>query len=340
MVALTSLMAILGSVSSAQASSVGFTVAPVASSKQVDSKVGYFDLKLQPGATETIAVKVKNTDKEALTIDTSVSKATTSISGAVNYQKVAMNKSEDLPADLGNLVTTSTNRIQLAGGQTKTVTYQVKMPAKSFNGVLAGGITFVKPVAKSKSGSGMTINNQYAYTIAVVLHGDHDLTTNRLTLGKIKANLVNARNVISIPLENHTAAFLNQVATSVKIYHRGGSKVVYQQKTAHGQMAPNSIYKLPLKLGDKALTAGKYSAVVKVTSKKQHWTFKQDFTITGNTAKKLNQKAVITQKQTPWLLIISLIVLILIIILLLIWYIRRKQKRIKDLEQQLKDQEK
>jgi len=334
-----SVMAFVGGVS-AQANSVGFTVSPVASSKQVDKRASYFDLKLKPGTTENISVKVKNTSKSAMTINTSVAKATTSINGAVDYQKALANKSVDLPADLGKLITASANKILLAGGQTKTVTYQVKMPTESFNGILSGGITFLKPAEKGQAKAGMTVNNQYAYTIAVVLHGDHDLTKNDLTLGKIKAKLVNARNTITIPLENHTAAFLNQVATNVKIYKRGGNKVVYQQKTAHGQMAPDSIYKMPLKVGDKTLSAGKYTAVVKVTSKKQHWTFKQNFEITSNEAKKLNQKAVITQKQTPWLLIISLILLILLIILLLIWYIRRKQKRINELEQELKDQDK
>nr|WP_225368126.1 hypothetical protein [Lactiplantibacillus pentosus] len=58
--------------------------------------------------------------------------------------------------------------------------------------------------------------------------------------------------------------------------------------------------------------------------------------ITQGEATNLNQTAVL--KQGPnWWLYIGIGLLILLLIILLIWYIRRKQKKIKELEKQLND---
>ncbi|BBM22291.1 cell surface protein, CscA/DUF916 family [Lactiplantibacillus plantarum] len=82
----------------------------------------------------------------------------------------------------------------------------------------------MKKAAKQQSKSAMAIKNQYAYSVAVVLHGKQALTKNKLTLGKIKATQNNGYNLISLALQNHTAAFLNQVTTEVKVYRRGVKK--------------------------------------------------------------------------------------------------------------------
>ncbi|USJ85815.1 DUF916 and DUF3324 domain-containing protein [Lactiplantibacillus pentosus] len=337
--ALVSVMSLFmgGMAQSAKAdSAVGFEISPVRSSSQVDSNVSYFDLKLKPKQTQTIAVKVHNTSNAPITINVGISKATTNINGVVAYQRATENKSADLPYDLAKLVTTDQSEVKLDKGQVKAVKFQIKMPAKSYDGILAGGLTFLKKATAAETKKAVAVNNQYAYTEAVILHGDRDLTTNHLTMNKITVKQLNGRNVINFPLVNHTAAYLNKVQTKIKIYHRGGQKVVYHQNLTNGQMAPSSIYKLPVRTGQNALKAGKYTAVVKVQSKKQHWQFKQNFVITQGEATNLNQTAVL--KQGPnWWLYIGIGLLILLLIILLIWYIRRKQKKIKELEKQLND---
>ncbi|AVK63796.1 cell surface protein [Lactobacillus sp. CBA3606] len=332
------LMGVL-TVTKISANTVGFEVAPVTSSEQADKSLSYFDLQLAPKKTTTLAVKVKNTSDKAITVHTAVAKATTNLNAAVEYKRIIADKSIDLPADFEKLVTTEMTQVKLKKGETKVVTFKVKMPAKTYDGVVVGGLTFLKKTEKAQTKSAMAIKNQYSYTIAVVLHGKKDLTKNRLTLGAIKGSQSNGYNQITLALENHTAAFLNQLKTNVKIYQRGGSKVVYKQTNEHGQMAPSSIYELPLKVGKTALKPGKYTAKVKVTSKKQHWQFDRNFTITSDQAKKLNKTAVIEHK-TNWVLWIAIGLLILILLLLIGWYIYRKQRKIKELERQLKEQNK
>ncbi|WP_340583499.1 DUF916 and DUF3324 domain-containing protein [Lactiplantibacillus plantarum] len=332
LLAVVASLLMMGQVASAD-QGVGFEITPVQSSSQVDKRLSYFDLKLKPRQTQTVAVKIHNTASEPITINIGIAKATTNINGVVEY-KHTNNRSANLPYDISKLVTTDEPQVKLAKGQVKTVKFQIKMPAQSYQGILAGGITFLKKATATDTKKAVAVNNQYAYTEAVILHGSKDLTTNQLTMNKITVKQLNGRNAINFPLVNHTAAYLNKVQTNIKIYHRGGSQVVYHQKLANGQMAPNSIYKLPLQTGEKALAAGKYTAVVKVTSKKQHWQFKQNFVITKGQADTLNKTAVL--KQGPnWWLYIGIGLLLLLLIILVIWYIRRKQKKIRSLEKQL-----
>ena len=78
---------------------------------------------------------------------------------------------------------------------------------------------------------------------------------------------------------------------------------------------------------------------MKVTSKKQHWQFKQNFVITKGQADTLNKTAVL--KQGPnWWLYIGIGLLLLLLIILVIWYIWRKQRKIKSLEKQLAEKDK
>ncbi|MBA3077331.1 DUF916 and DUF3324 domain-containing protein [Lactiplantibacillus plantarum] len=317
------------------ANTVGFEVAPVASKYQIDKAVSYYDLKLKPSQTTTLAVKVTNTSTQEITVHTAIVPATTNPNGVVEYQATADGKNIDLPADASQLITTAADKIILAKGTSKIVTFKVKMPAQKYDGVVVGGLSFLKKAAKQQSKSAMAIKNQYAYSVAVVLHGDHALTKNKLTLGKIDATQNNGYNQISLPLQNRTAAFLNQVKTDVQIYRRGSNKVRYKQVNEHGQMAPNSVYALPLRVGRDALKPGQYTAELAVTSKKQHWTFTKDFEITRDRANQLNKTAVI-EHHTNWGLWISLGLLV-ILLLLIAWYIHRKQLKIKRLEERLKD---
>ncbi|RRK10317.1 DUF916 and DUF3324 domain-containing protein [Lactiplantibacillus garii] len=322
----------------ASANTVGFEVSPVIPKNQVDQSVTYFDLKLKPQQTQTLAVNVKNTSSKSITVHTSVAKATTNVNAAVQYKYLKADKSINLPYDISKLITTKQRNLTLKKGESKVVNFKIKMPKKSYEGLLVGGLTFLKQADKKPDKHAVAIRNQYSYTIATVLHGKKEFKKNQLTLGEIKATQSNSYNQISIELENRTAAFLNKLATNVQIYKYGGTKAVYQQKNKNGQMAPNSVYALPLKVGTTPLKPGKYTAKIIVTSKKQHWEFTKDFTITGKQADKLNKSAVIDH-QTNWWLWIGVGLLILLLLALLGYYIYRKQRKIKDLEKQLREQQ-
>lgn len=318
------------------ASNAGFEVIPVASEQQLNHDVTYFDLGLTPGQRAVVTVNVKSTSQEPITIETSLAKATTNSNGVVEYKAFQQNKSWGLPADIEKIVTTDQRKIQLQPGEVQPVSYQIKMPQSAFDGELVGGLNFVKKVTDNqvKTNSSMGVKNQYAYTIAMVLHGRQELTKNKMSLGKITTRQINDRNVISIPLINQTAAFLNKVETKVTIKHRGQDKVVYTQKTVDGQMAPNSVYDLPVRIGETAFKPGRYTAQMDVTSKEQHWQFTKDFTISRKQARRYNQKAVI-KADDSWLdlsLIIIGVVLLISLVVVIYW---RKLRRIKLLESEL-----
>jgi len=330
-------LASLGWAGAGSANTVGFEVAPVPSKFQADKAVSYYDLKLKPDQATTLTVKVTNTSKQEITVNTGIASATTNPNGVVEYQGTSVGKNIDLPVKVSQLITTTADKLTLAPGTSQLVSFKVKMPAKAYDGSIVGGLSFLKKATPQESKSSMAIKNQYAYSVAVVLHGDRPLTRNRVTLGKIDATQNNGYNQISLAIQNRTAAFLNQVETGVKIYRRGSQKVSYQQVKQHGQIAPNSIYDLPLRIGRNALKSGKYTAKLTVKSKAQHWSFTKDFEITRARADQLNKTAVI-EHHVNWWLWLGL-GLSTIILLLIAWYIHRKQQKIKRLEAQLKAKE-
>lgn len=316
-----------------QAADAGYEVIPVRSKQQANQAVTYYDFKLMPGQQTAITVNIKSTSDKPITIATTVSKATTNINGVVEYKSFKQNKSSQLPFDIGQIVTTEQHQIKLQPGEVKPVTYQIKLPDQAFDGEVVGGLNFLKKADQTitSAGHGMGVKNEYAYTIALVLHGQHPITQNQLRLDQITTSQINNRNVISLPLNNSTAAFLNKVATQVTIYRKGQTQARYTQGNTNGQIAPNSIYALPVRIGDTKFKAGSYTAKVKVTSKEQHWQFTQDFTITGKQARHYNQKAVVKADDT-WLSISLIVIgigLVIILVGVILW---RKQRKIKLLQ--------
>lgn len=312
---------------------MGFEVYPAQSDSQVNNKVTYYDLKLNPGETTELAIKVKNTSDKPIVVNTAIGKGTTSTSGLGVYKQVD-NKSIDLPYNIEKYVTTKTAKIDLGVDESKKVIYTVKMPDKAFDGVLAGGMTFLKKADASDKSKGMSIANQFSYTISLVLHGKKDLDENKVTLGKVKADQLNGRNAITMPIQNETAAYLSQVKTNVKVSKKGSDQVLYKQSGEKYQIVPNSVFNLPVRIGEVKFKAGDYTANVEVQSKGQKWHFTRDFTITNDEANQLNKTALVKEDNTWLYILFACIGITLLILLFSIIYVR-KQRKIKVLKAEL-----
>ncbi|WP_412988857.1 DUF916 domain-containing protein [Pediococcus siamensis] len=73
---------------------------------QVDQKVTYFDLQLDPGKQQTVTVTVTNGTKEEVKINPEVNTATTNLNGVVEYQHVSSkNLDPSLKYSLADYVT-------------------------------------------------------------------------------------------------------------------------------------------------------------------------------------------------------------------------------------------
>ncbi|GGC97044.1 DUF916 and DUF3324 domain-containing protein [Enterococcus wangshanyuanii] len=314
-----------------------YEVKAVPSSAQVDTTKTYFDLRLKPEEQHTVTVAITNRSDRALTIDTAVKTATTNTNGVVEYINSDENKSVKLSYDLSQLVQTATKKVPLAPHETKNVDYTITMPKQAFSGLLSGGIIFTSEenAHPKDSKADVTINNQFGYVIALVLHGEKEVSSD-LQLAGIHLGQVNNRNVVFAQLENPEAAYLNRLNLSAKIKKKNTNTVLYEASQHDLQMAPNSQFNYPINLEETAFKAGKYSLTIHAESKGRTWDFEEDFEIKAKEAKQLNNQAYIHENTVNYWWYI-LLVLVLLLVTFIIYSYRKRQKKIKALENQVEE---
>jgi len=333
----------------AQASEFNFAVNPVIPENQLDKELTYFDLKMDKGAQQILNVQLRNDTDKDITVEASINSATTNLNGVVEYGSNKIKPDESLKYNLKDYAKID-SEITLAKHTEKEVPIVVDMPKESFDGVMAGGITF-KEKTDSKDNSadkdkGLSIKNEYSYVVALLLRQNTADVQPDLKLKTIEPDQVNARNVINIGLQNPKAAYLNQLNVDASIYKKGSNDTLYKSRKDGMQMAPNSHFSYPVALNGERLQAGKY--VMKMTAygvkdgkgsfkaKESNgeennyvyrWHFEKEFEIKSDVADKLNEKDVSIEKNNNWIYWLIGILILLLLILLLWFYLRKKRKK-------------
>lgn len=295
---------------------------------QVDKSVNYYDLKLDPGATETATVTVSNNTTKEVRIKPKVTTATTNLNGVVEYSKSGKSD-KTLKYKMSDYVKPTQKEIVLKAKESKELTLEFKMPDKQFKGVMAGGLQLQDQNAlakKNKAKSGTSVQNQYAYMIGLVMQQSTKKVTPQLKMGSVTATQENYRNTINTKLRNVTPTYVNKLSVNAKVKKQGSDKIVYSQKSTNMQMAPNSVFEFPLRLNGQKLKAGDYTMDIVAKSKGHTWHFTKGFTISADKANNLNKKDVSIKTDYTWLYI-TLGFVGLAVIGLIIWWIMRKKMK-------------
>ncbi|EKF51515.1 DUF916 and DUF3324 domain-containing protein [Lactococcus garvieae] len=348
------------------ANQFNFSVKAVLPENQA-SKASYFDLLMKPDQEQTLSVELSNSTDKSVTVEQGLASATTNLNGVVEYSPNNIKADSSLKYNMKNYVNLD-KEIVLPAKTTKTVKIKVKMPATRFKGYMAGGLTYKEKQSEKKTSDskGISIQNEYAYVIALLMSQESEKVAPDLKLTKVAPGQVNYRNVINANLQNPTMGYLNQMQLSETIKGIDNPKLVYKSSKEMMQMAPNSNFDYPLSLNGEKLQPGKYQLKMTVhgqkdengkyvvkdskgneTRYKYEWKFTQDFEITADKARELNQKDVTIKQDNSWIkwLIIALIILVLILILFFILWKRRKKEedektaRIAELEKKLDEKE-
>lgn len=344
---ITMIVSLLRDASISEASELAFSVETVRPENQIDSSKTYFDIKGSPGSEQILEVKLHNaTDREVI-VESQIAPATTNLNGVVEYSPREQKLDSSLKYDLSQLLTyTDENQkkeIVLPKNSETILKLNLKHPTEAFDGVIAGGLTFKekKKEDKSKEEKGLSIQNDYAFVVAVLLHGKDGEVPSKLEMPNVYAGQVNARNVINATLQNPQPKYLNQLKVEAKVTKFEKTEVLYEAKKEQLQMAPNSNFDFPVPLEGKPIAAGKYTLTLKADSFEDSWTFTKNFTVTSNEAKKLNESDVTVKKDLTLIyILIGLFLLLLVIVLFLFIYFRRKKKEERKKEERRKGKKK
>lgn len=324
-----------------QASELNYSVETVIPDNQIDKKQSYFNLKMTPSQHQELVIHLRNDTDKDVEVTPSVHPATTNLNGVVEYGPSLTKLDDTAPYNIQDIVKSSTDQIDIKAKSSVDYKLQVTMPEKAYDGLLAGGIYFEEKnqnKEQSDKKSGMSIENQFSYVVAVLLNETDKEVTPEMALTKVEPGQVNARNVINSFLQNTQAAYIKNLKVVTDVKKKGKDEILYKSSKEEMQMAPNTTMSYPTALNGKELQPGVYNMHIVATSGKLKWEFNKEFTIAGDVAKKLNKADVTIKHDNSWLYVLLGILLLLILVLLLFFMAWKKNKKKAEELESLKKQ--
>ncbi len=281
------------------------------------SSVTYFDLQMSPKQKQTITVELTNQSDEEITIEAVANTAVTNDMGYVDYSIPNTKPDKTLKYPFADIVTPSAKEVTLKPNETKPWTATIQMPADEYEGIILGGLHFQEKQddnEKKKAKEDVQIKNEYAYVIGVKLTEIPVVVEPELELNDIQATTKNYRNVVEFNLQNTKATLVGGLSVDAKIYKKGAEEVLHESKRTDLSMAPNSNFDYSVDWENEKLKAGDYKLHVVAKTADDKWEWAENFTISGDDAKKANDKALGLEKDYTWMYIVGGILLLLLII--------------------------
>lgn len=320
----------------------GFSVMKLdPASPQVNESSSFYDLLVQPGDEITIQAQITNSGSDESSYNMKVNTAFTNGNGEINYSKEPKGDEIDKSlkykfSEIAQLV--DSDQVQIPSGAQKIVSMKIKVPQDAADGVILGGWYFEKKSNDSDNESkseGISINNRFAYSLAVKLTVKNEISKPNLNLVKIKPNLNNYRKVINANIQNDQAAVTSNLSFHGEVTKKGSTKVLYKVNASNKIMAPNSNFDLPIFLKEGQLKAGNYVLHLSATTKDtkwdaKTWNWEKEFKISASQAKAINKKAINDPKpKVNYLLYILMGIIILLLIILILVLVLWKSKKLK-----------
>lgn len=241
-------------------------------------------------------------------VEPKINLAFTNINGVAEYGESDKELDKTLLYNLKDVITVEES-VTIPGQSSITVPLKVNMPDEAYKGILAGGITFKEKKSEeenktTKEDNNLSIKNEYAYVVGVVLRESDEAVKPELKLNQVLADQVNARNAVKVNLQNTTPTFVDKLKVTTAISKKGSKDVLYRATKESMQMAPNSNFDFPTMLEGEKLAAGTYLLSMDATSDDNTWHFEQEFTIDADEAKTLNKSDVTIHEDYTWIYIL------------------------------------
>lgn len=318
------------------AKSLDFYVEPKLPDNQYRQNVGFYDLIVKPSQKQTLELKLVNSSDKEVRIKPLLKQARTNLNGVVEYGKTKDKLDKEVPYKIEDVVVPVEKEIVLPKQGEKVLHLQINMPKQAYKGLLAGGITLKNELDKGETDteakdSAMSITNQFAYVIGIVIRESEEELPSKLSMGEVKPSQVNHRNVINATLYNKKAKFMNEVEVDAQVFKKNNhDKPVYHSVSRNMKMAPNSYFKYPVKLNGQEMKPGKYMMDLTVKSKNnEKWHFTKEFKIDRKMAKKYNELDVLVEKDNTRLYMLIGFGVVLTLLLIGMYLVQRKNKKEK-----------
>ncbi|EOH96655.1 hypothetical protein UAW_01820 [Enterococcus haemoperoxidus ATCC BAA-382] len=288
---------------------------------QQDKNIGYYDLLIQTGQKQVIQLKLNNTSTRQLKVEINVNSAKTNGNGVIEYGPNKLEKDVSLNYDLAEIMT-GPEEVTLAPNSSETIDFTIMAPKVEFEGYITGGIQLKPIVRESDSQDGSNfIQNKFAFLIGVLLsEADTKKIKPVMKLNDVYLKLKDGVYSLFVNISNTKGVFVEKMSANIKIREKNSTKVLIDFNKKEMRMAPHSMIDLPVSFYDQKMTAGEYTADIKVTTEQgTNWTWVKNFNFTKIEAEQINKQA--TEKEDSsfnyWWLLLPVILLIVVILALI-----------------------
>lgn len=287
-----------------------------------------------PGKKVEVKLAIVNQASKTRTFLYNANTAYTASGGSIAYDKTKVTDSS-LKIQTRSLVSPNKGTITIPGKSSATVTANITIPKKSFDGYLLGGFNVSPYKEKAKgtvSSNGTLIKNKFSYSIPIQIRQtgkesvEPKYSVRTVRPGVVTSNKGQKPGVLA-NVHNSTNSFSGSLDSYAVVTKKGDKS--FKIKTSNGSqnIAPTSNYDYSISWGNKSLQSGEYH--LKLTYKTaggiKSWVINKDFTITNSDAAKYNKLSGIKPNYL-WLYIL-LAILALAIILGLGIYLGKKNNK-------------
>lgn len=290
----------------AEESGIGFSIEPVYSSNQIDTKKDFYYLLTKPDTEQIIEVDVISSQKAPIDVGVSIQNGISQSNGQMGYTEEVEQLDKSLKQPISSLFTKdSINKVvTVEKFEKKRIRLKFIPPKERYPGIKVGALVFSE-VKRDNQAKG--VGNQYAVRIGVLLSesGDAYNDSKSLKLNSAKATVKNSRKLVLGRLQNPEPKLLDRLNLYGEIKSKENGKVIKTIKANNYTMAPNSHMDIEFDWGIDDIKSGPYEMVIRADTPNKEWTLKKDFVITSEEANKVNEESSIRIITPLWVKILG-----------------------------------
>ena len=307
----------------------------------------YFDFKMKPNEDKKIQIKINNSDSSDKKFDVIPNNAVTNENGIIDYTK-HLSKDKLMKVGLSDVIKPYKNtQISIPAKSSKVITFDLKMPNKTVDGMILGGIRHnaVSDAMKKNNDSKkkQSIVSTYQYVIGIKLTQNDSKISPNVSFNGAKYKVVNNFPSIVVNMQN-SAPTITSISTSKATLTNAKGKQVFSRTSSQLNFAPSSSFNYNISLLKQQLDAGTYNfKLVMKNENGQTYNYSKKIVVTAkdvNTVK--NHAADFTPKaKTNYTMFYIIGLIALFIIVGLITYIvsmrRKSKKEVENIKKTNKD---
>lgn len=287
---------------------VGFTIEPVFPDTQIDESKGFYYLKVKPGESQNIKLRVISTMKNPRKVTISVKDAFTNQNGMIDYDGIDFRRDKTLVDSLEDISVVSEKEVTVEKLEVKEVTITINPPEEPFDGVKVAAICATSSESEEKKSG---LSSDFGYRLGLVMTENDELDYSdgsSLNLLQVKPTVHQGKRVIQARLQNPEPKILDNLTVETKLRKKGNKEVLRKRTTNDMRMAPNSQFDFATNWGLDPIEPGTYVLSIKADSGENTWAWEEEFTIGEKEAKKINEEATYTITYPSWVPIVVLLI--------------------------------